>query len=165
MAQKGTHNMTTHGDGNPSSSGEGEHEDPPAIHQTSLWLQLPMELQQMVWSFLEPRDLFLQSLICRAWRAYCIGDQVCWLPPNTPARQDITPCCGGCCVFPPPPLLSPAALPSPSVPKKPPRGRANPGRLCTTVCLVGRVKGRRHGETPSSSTCVSGAISALPSLP
>ncbi|ELR11169.1 ankyrin 2,3/unc44, putative [Acanthamoeba castellanii str. Neff] len=29
----------------------------------------------MVWSFLQPKDLFLQNLVCLRWRTYCVEDQ------------------------------------------------------------------------------------------
>jgi hypothetical protein len=44
--------------------------------QACVWFGLPLGLQQMVWSFLQPKDLFLQNLVCLRWRAYCMEDQV-----------------------------------------------------------------------------------------
>ena len=43
--------------------------------QACVWFGLPLELQQMVWSFLQPKDLFLQNLVCLRWRTYSVEDQ------------------------------------------------------------------------------------------
>jgi hypothetical protein len=50
----------------------------PAVRpeQTAVWFGLPLELQQMVWSYLQPRDLFLQNFVCHRWRTHCVEDQV-----------------------------------------------------------------------------------------
>jgi hypothetical protein len=44
--------------------------------QAPVWFGLPLELQQMVWSHLQPMELFLLNLVCLRWRTFLVDDQV-----------------------------------------------------------------------------------------